>query len=184
MTSGAASKRASRAPDGGDRSSRIDATAFYCRHRGMVLRRCRQLLRDEEDARDAVHDTFVNLLRHQHRLDDSSPASLLYRIATNVCLNHLRAARRRPEVAAGESPDDLVGEVSSAEAMAEARGTLSRLFDVQPESTAAMAVLYFQDGHSFREVAAAVGVSTSAVRRRLVSLRDRLRPGLQPHLAA
>jgi len=60
-----------------------------------VLRRCRRLLRDEGKALDAMHDVFVELLKRETRLDDSAPAALLMRVATNVCLNRLRTEHRQ-----------------------------------------------------------------------------------------
>ncbi|HWM85808.1 MAG TPA: sigma factor, partial [Kofleriaceae bacterium] len=55
---------------------RIDTEEFYRRYGPMVLRRCRQLLHDDERARDAMHDVFVKLLRYQDRLEDTAPSSL------------------------------------------------------------------------------------------------------------
>lgn len=161
----------------------IDAETYYRRYAPLVLRRCRRLLRDEERARDAMHDVFVQLLRHRDRLDDSSPAGLLHRMATNVCLNQLRAARRRPEVTA-DPADEHMAQGADPETMADTRGTLSRLFAGELESTAAMAVMHFQDGRSLREVAAAVGASASAVQRRLAGLRDRFVPRSHHRLVA
>ncbi len=62
----------------------------------MVLRRCRQLLCGEDEAADAMQDVFVQLLRYQGTLDMCASSSLLFRIATNVCLNKLRTWQRRP----------------------------------------------------------------------------------------
>jgi RNA polymerase sigma-70 factor, ECF subfamily len=139
----------------------------------MVLRRCRQLLHDEDRARDAMHDVFVKLLRYQDRLEDSAPSSLLYRIATNVCLNQIRSSRRRPEV-----PEDSVVEhiarTTSPESEASTRGILARLFRGEVESTALIAVLHHHDGMTLDEVAREVGMSVSGVRKRLRKLRDRL----------
>ena len=59
----------------------IDVEASYRSHGPMVLRRCRTLLRDEEDAVDAMQDTFLQLVRHQERLTDEGPSRLLYRMA-------------------------------------------------------------------------------------------------------
>jgi DNA-directed RNA polymerase specialized sigma24 family protein len=70
----------------------------------MVIRRCRQLLRDEDDALDAAKDVFVRLIERQRELHARYPSSLLYRIATNVCLNRIRDRGRRP--AAGGARDD------------------------------------------------------------------------------
>ena len=82
----------------------IDVEAYYRRYGPQVLRRCRFLLRDEEKAVDAMHDVFVQLLRYQGGLKNSAPSSLLHQIATRVCLNRLRGARRRPE----DKDDELV----------------------------------------------------------------------------
>ena len=63
----------------------------------MVLRRCRGMLRSEAEAVDAMHDVFVELLRRKDTIDSSGSSSLLYRVATNVCLNRLRSRTRRKE---------------------------------------------------------------------------------------
>lgn len=81
----------------------IDIEATYARHGPIVIRRCRSLLRDEERAVAALHDTFVRLLRGRDRLTDDRLSSLLWRVATNACLKQLRSQRRRPE-----DPDDRV----------------------------------------------------------------------------
>ena len=63
----------------------LDVEALSLQYGAMVLRRCRRLLRDEDEALDACQDVFVRLLVHRTRLDGSFPSSLLYRMATNVC---------------------------------------------------------------------------------------------------
>jgi len=120
-----------------------------------------------------MHDVFVQLLRYQDRLEDAAPSSLLYRIATNVCLNQIRATRRRPEV-----PEDSVVEhiarTADPEKTASARGILARLFGGELESTAVIAVLHLHDGLTLDEVAREVGMSVSGVRKRIRRLRERL----------
>jgi RNA polymerase sigma factor (sigma-70 family) len=152
---------------------RIDTETYYRRYGPMVLRRCRQLLRDEDRARDAMHDVFVKLIRYQDRLEDAAPSSLLYRIATNVCLNQIRATRRRPEVA-GDSLVDQIALGADPERQAANRSILARLFGSEVESTALIAVLHHHDGMTLDEVAREVGMSVSGVRKRLRRLRDRL----------
>ncbi len=147
----------------------IDVEAYYRRYGPMVLRRCRFLLRDEERAVDAMQDVFVQLLRHQEELKDSAPSSLLHRIATRVCLNMLRGAKRRPEDAA----DELVLKIASAEdteSRTAARGLLDRLFGHVPASSRDIAVLHLVDGMTLEETAREVGLSVSGVRKRLRAL--------------
>jgi RNA polymerase sigma-70 factor (ECF subfamily) len=139
----------------------------------MVLRRCRKLLGDDQAARDAMHDVFVHVLSRQSTLDDRAPASLLFRIATNVCLNRIRTRRRRPE---DGDPDVLeqIAEHTDPSARNAARAALDKLFGQEPEATALIAVLHLHDRMTLEEVAAEVGMSVSGVRKRLAKLRTKL----------
>jgi RNA polymerase sigma-70 factor, ECF subfamily len=139
----------------------------------MVLRRCKQLLRDDQAARDAMHDVFVQVLSHE-QLDSRAGSSLLFRIATNVCLNKLRSKRRRPE----DGDDDMVAEIAEATdpaARNAARAMLDTLFRNEPETTALIAMLHLHDKMTLEETACEVGMSVSGVRKRLDKLRAKLR---------
>ncbi|MFZ6184481.1 RNA polymerase sigma factor [Nannocystis pusilla] len=148
----------------------IDVEETYKRHGPMVLRRCRSLLRDEQQAVDAMHDVFVQLLVHRERLVDKGACSLLWRIATNVCLNKIRSRRRRPE----DPQSELLAEIAAiddAESRGVARVVLGKLFAREPVSTGTMAVMHLVDGMTLEEVAESVGMSVSGVRKRLRTLR-------------
>lgn len=151
----------------------MDIEGYYRRYGPMVLRRCRRLLKDEELAVDAMQDVFVKLVRYKGRLDASSPASLLYRMATNVCLNRLRTSRRKPET----RDDELLcrlADLAGPEERLQARSSLFRLFGTEKESTGTIAALHLLDGMTLEEVASEVGMSVSGVRKRLRPLKARL----------
>ena len=152
----------------------VDVTALTMRYGPMVLRRCRQLLRNEEEALDACQDVFVRLIEHQQRLDARYPSSLLYRMATNVCLNRLRDGKRKPE-----SPEDerlfLIASAGTPGADTEASVILDRLFRRHPVSSRDIAVFHYIDGLTLDQVAEETGLSVSGVRKRLRKLRESLR---------
>lgn len=152
----------------------IDVEQSYTRYGPMVLRRCRRLLRDEQEALDAMQEVFVRLVTYRESLDAHAPSSLLYRMATHVCLNRLRTRRRRPEDADEALLMRIVDCTSDAESRSVARNLLARLFGREPESTGTIAVLHLLDGMTLEEVAAEVGLSVSGVRKRLRGLRTRL----------
>ncbi len=140
----------------------------------MVLRRCRKLLHDEQQAADAMQDTFVKLIRYKEKLEDQAPSSLLYTMATNICLNQIRSKKRRPE---SPAEDDLLYRIAKSEEsepMLFARGVLSKLFASEKASTQTIAVLHLLDGLTLEETATQVGLSVSGVRKRLRGLRGRL----------
>jgi RNA polymerase sigma factor (sigma-70 family) len=139
----------------------------------MVLRRCQQLLRDEDEAMDACQDVFVRVLERRHLLSAQYPSSLLYRIATNLCLNRIRDRRRRPST----SDEEVLHGIACAEepgARSEAGSVLDRLFRRHPESSRTLAVLHYLDGLTLEQVAQEVGLSVSGVRKRLRGLRHSL----------
>lgn len=152
----------------------IDVEATYARYGPMVLRRCRRLLRDEEQALDAMHDTFVRLLRSEDRIEDRGLSALLYRIATNVCLNQLRSRRRRPETR-DEALLVEIAELVDAEDRTLSGRILERVFRQTPASTRTLAVLHLVDGMTLEEVAAEVGLSVSGVRKRLRGVKAKAR---------
>lgn len=153
----------------------IDVEATYRRYGPMVLRRCRRLLKDEEQAVDAMQDTFVQLLRHKERIRDESTSSLLYRMATNVCLNRIRTKTRRKEIP-GDELLDRIAASGEPESRLMARLRLDRIFASKDSpgrvSTRTIAVMYLLDGMTLEEVASEVGLSISGVRKRLRQLRS------------
>ena len=153
----------------------IDVEGLYRAHGPMVYRRCLRLLRDEGKALDAMHDVFVEMIRHRARLDDRAPAMLLLRTATNVCLNRLRTERRHPEDRDEQLLLSIAHESDETPASrAIARRFIQRVFRGEPVSTGLIAVLHYVDRLTLEEVAGEVGLSVSGVRKRLRELKARL----------
>ncbi len=143
----------------------VDVEELYRRYGPMVLRRCERLLRDPEKAVDAMHDVFVEVLRRRETLDPASGSSLLYRTATNVCLNRLRSARRAPQ----DGDDAALLQLATSDERGWARVLLDRLLG-REGLTRTIAVLHLLDGLTHEEVAGVVGMSVSGVRKRLRNL--------------
>jgi RNA polymerase sigma-70 factor, ECF subfamily len=151
----------------------LDVEALSRRYGPMVLRRCRRLLGNEDEALDACQDVFVLVLQHRDRLNDAYPSSLLYRMATNVCLNRIRDRVRRP-VTREEEILATIAATGEPEAGADARLLLDWLFGRHPESSRTIAVLHYVDGLTYEEVARQTQLSVSGVRKRLRRLRETL----------
>lgn len=156
----------------------LDVEALYRKYGPMVLRRCRSLLRDEDEALDAMQETFARLLRRGESLTGEAPSSLLYCMATNLCLNLIRAEKRRPEGHRAQAPEgaellDLIAGSDDVEATGLARRLADGIFELEEPSTRAMAVLHYVDGLTLEETAERVGLSVSGLRKRLRRLRER-----------
>ncbi|MGB2621064.1 MAG: sigma-70 family RNA polymerase sigma factor [Candidatus Acidiferrum sp.] len=69
-----------------------------------VLRLALNLMKRPEDARDVYQEAFLKVYRNLHRFRfECSFYTWLYRVVTNVCLDHLRRRQARPEDQAPES---------------------------------------------------------------------------------
>lgn len=147
----------------------IDPEIYYRKYGPLVLRRCRALLHDEADAADAMQDVFVLLVRNKVRLTQDAPSSLLYRMATNVCLNRIRSGKK-----AAATNQELLSEIAQAKDLERRfvfRSLLSNLLKKESKSTAYIATLHYHDGMTLEEVARETGLSVSGVRKRLRNLK-------------
>jgi RNA polymerase sigma-70 factor (ECF subfamily) len=149
--------------------------SLYRRYGPLVLRRCGRLLRDSAEAEDAMQEVFMQILRNPGLIEAEYPSSLLYKIATNVCLNRLRGRSRRAETR-DEEALHAIADHDDVESRSAAGRFLDKLFNRLPEparaSTRMMAVLHFVDGLTLEEVARETSLSVSGVRKRLRALKE------------
>ncbi len=154
----------------------INIEEYYTRYGPMVMRRYRQLLRDEEKALDAMQEVFTKLMISKKHLRGIYPSSLLFRISTNVCLNMIRDQRSHRSI--DIASEDLLIQLASydkGEDRLIVRDLLDRLFRKEKQSTREIATLHFVDGMTLQEVANEVGLSLSGVRKRIRELKARIK---------
>jgi RNA polymerase sigma-70 factor, ECF subfamily len=180
-----------------DRLEAGDAAAYETlvrQHAGAMLAVARRILRNEDDARDAVQDAFTSAWRAIHRFRAEAELSTwLHRIVVNASLMRLRSASRRAE----EPLDDLLprfdaegrhaGPVptlpsTSEDAVADAqlRAAVRAAVAELPAAHRAAIVLRDFEELTTEEAAVVLGISESAVKTRL----HRARQALAARLAA
>ena len=150
----------------------IDVEKFYTQYGPMVLRRCRYILKDEESALDAMQDVFVQVVKKHNKLNNTAPSSLLYTMATNICLNKLRSVKSKKEF----NDDSILQQIASIEDVEGeimTKGLLDKIFTNEKTSTRTIAVLHYVDKLTLEETADFVGLSVSGVRKRLRKLRGK-----------
>jgi RNA polymerase sigma factor (sigma-70 family) len=130
---------------------------------------------------DIAQETFLSAWQKLDLM--RSPSSFLpwlRQIARNRALDHVRAQRYRETVADPMEPI-LAGVATAAPEPAEAVGAaqdaawLAQALDEIPEESREVLLLFYREGQSSRAVAALLGMSDGAVRKRLQRARDTLR---------
>jgi RNA polymerase sigma-70 factor (ECF subfamily) len=133
------------------------------------------VLRNRQDAEDAVQEAFLKLYRGEAWLRMENERGFLARTVWRVALDHLpKAAERMSDVAemelaaSGESPEQsAVG--------GDERAVLKRLIDGLPEELRQPLLLSSIEEMTSREVAEVMGVPEGTVRTRVMRARTELR---------
>jgi len=147
---------------------------LYRSHGPAVLRRARQLLGNDEEARDVLQDVFASLLRRPEQFEGrSSPMTFLYAMTTHCALGRLRLRRTRDRLlqAHVEAQPPAGVAPSAPDALVQLRDWLATM----PEELATVAVHYHLDEMTQDEIAAVLGCSRQWVGKLLRRLRE---PGL------
>jgi RNA polymerase sigma-70 factor (ECF subfamily) len=146
---------------------KLDET--YRRHAPVVFRRARQLLGNDADAQDVVHDVFVSLLqRPEQYAGRSAITTFLYSATTHACLSRIRNRNNRARLLQEHTTDAAVTAVTQPElqALVDLHEALRRM----PEQLARVAVYACIDDLSHAEIAELVGCS----RRHVSNLLERV----------
>jgi RNA polymerase sigma-70 factor (ECF subfamily) len=149
-----------------------------------VFRLALRFFRRPEDAEDVAQEVFLKLYRTAATYRPDAPFEhWLLRIATNACVDRLRATRRRPEtVLSAITPDAgiwldraLSGAALLAQQSEVAKELAADLLATLRPKDRAVLVLMDLEGHSASEVAAATGSTRAAVKVRAMRARRALR---------
>ena len=176
----------------------LPAAAAGCQHAyGRIVQACQNTITaialaitgDRAASEDIAQEAFVRGWQQLHQL--RSPSSFLpwlRQITRNLARDWLRAQRGRPmsgeaaelaiSMAADPAPDSL-DRLARLEEEVAAEDIISSL----PADSREVLLLYYREGQRSQQVAALLGLSDAAVRKRLSRARALVREGLLQHFA-
>ena len=158
--------------------------ALFERYGGMIRHHLVRIVRDDAAAQDLVQEVFLRVWTRAEQWDERGPfKAWLYRIATNLALNHLRSLRRRSEQplettdnwGEGEEESTLPAWMIDASALdpdaalelAEQQRLYQRLVERLPEEKREVFHLVHEMEMSLRDAADALGIPEGTVKSRL-----------------
>lgn len=147
--------------------------SFYCR--------------SSEEVEEFLQEAFVQAYANLRRYDRASP---FFPWLKTIALNALRMEVRRKETRRASPLEYLrrlqmeqVG-TSEQEDLSEARGTaLRRCLEKLPKAQAELLAARYREGRSLQDLAGGLKISLSALKVRLLRLREALRDCIQRHFS-
>ena len=165
-----------------ERCRQGDLAAFeqiYRAHSGRLYSVAYRMVGNPADAEDLLQDIFLAAHR---KLDsfrgDSALGTWLYRLATNLCLDHLRSRGARSSGLTDPLDDEIGLADAGSRGLAErtvTRMDLERALARLPEGCRAAFVLHDIEGLEHREVAEALGIAEGTSKSQVHKARLRLR---------
>lgn len=159
-----------------------------------ILNYCYKMMGNMPDAEDAAQEVFVKVFRFIQSFNNQSAFSTwLYRIASNVCLDLLRKAKRQNKGMVhinqqndeGEdftlSIEDTAPTPYEEAQLSEAHRELMKALDKLDAEQRKVILLRDVEGFSYDEIAQITGSATGTVKSRINRARRALQKILAPH---
>lgn len=150
------------------------------RHYEACARYAYRMLGQQQDAEDALQETFMRVHRALGRYQERETfRAWLYRILINECRSLARGRGRRERRIVLDGDAAARAETPSEERTSEIRDLLQHvLASVDPLQREAL-LLKYGEGLEYEEIAALTGASVPALKMRVKRARDAMRPGLE-----
>jgi RNA polymerase sigma-70 factor (ECF subfamily) len=156
------------------------------RHRDRLWAIALRVMRNPEDAADALQDAYISAFRRAGSFrGDAKVTTWLHRVVVNACLDRLRRIRSRTAEPLPEDPDraaelGIVEAVDPLEAEEQRSEVARALTQLNADQRAAL-VLVDMEGYSVEETARILGCAPGTVKSRCARGRAKLVP-LLAHL--
>ncbi|MEM7434448.1 MAG: sigma-70 family RNA polymerase sigma factor [Myxococcota bacterium] len=173
--------------------------ALYDKYHRRAFAVAMGVVKNQDDALDAVQEAFVKVHRNIGKFQGSSSFyTWLYRIVMNASIDHVRKASRRKTLDFDErslhEESDVAGDGALVPRVTNANpgraalrrelgGAIESALDELPEHHRAVIVLREVEGMSYEEMADTLGVPKGTIMSRLFHARKKMQAALAPYLA-
>ena len=145
-----------------------------------VYAHCLHRLRSPEDAEDAVQATYLSACRHLMRgFEPQAAQAWLLKVAENECISRLRSESRRARLQSGHDVEMIEETIAAPERAPDELFGIEQALATLPEQQRRAILLREWQGLSYREVAAELDLSQSAVEALIFRARRSLAEALE-----
>lgn len=131
---------------------------LYLEYKGLMFYVAYEILHNEQDAEDAVHQAFVKIAENIKKIDDPicpKTHSYVVTIVENKAIDQYRKQQKHQTV-------ELIEEIQGTNAHYEGDNDLTKCILKLPARYREMILLRYHHGYSVREIAGMMGISLPA----------------------
>lgn len=144
---------------------------LYQRYAAKVFGKCISILKDYDEAKDAVQDIFVKIMTNLGNFGERAQFSTwIYSITYNYCIDIIRKKKkektlfsddieRAPDVAEEEVPDEFLLEMNVK--------ALKSVLEMLPTGDRMILLMKYQDDMSIRDISEVLNKTESAVKMKI-----------------
>lgn len=131
---------------------------LYLEYKGLMFHVAYEILHNEQDAEDAVHQAFIKIAENIKKIDDPicpKTHSYVVTIVENKAIDQYRKQQKHQTV-------ELIDDIQGTNAHYEGDNDLTKCILKLPARYREMILLRYHHGYSVREIAGMMGISLSA----------------------
>ena len=131
---------------------------LYLEYKGLMFHVAYEILHNEQDAEDAVHQAFVKIAENIKKIDDPicpKTHSYVVTIVENKAIDQYRKQQKHQTV-------ELIDDIQGTNAHYEGDNDLTKCIVKLPARYREMILLRYHHGYSVREIAGMMGISLPA----------------------
>ena len=142
------------------------------KYSNMLYRICLVYLASEDQAEDALQETFIRYMKKAPKFNDAEhEKAWLIRVATNICRDICRFRLRNTDL----NIDDFENYCGTDDKSVEILELVLNL----PQKHKEVILLYYVEGYKVNEISELLSISVSAVKKRLQYARKKLKLELE-----
>ena len=161
-------------------------TEYMKRYADRVFSQAVYMLKNRDDAEDAVQHVFIRLWRHMDAIDHEKVEVWLMRVTHNFCIDCLRKRKSGFDTHDALEIDRIPVTADSPEQTCHATETQRVLLEAMeslPERTKSMLLMHYYQGLKYEEIAGLLAVSLGTVKTAIHRGKRQLKTVLSTHYA-
>lgn len=151
---------------------------LYKRYSGKIFGKCLSLLKNEDEAEDAMQDIMMKILLNMSKFGGKSRFSTwIYSITYNYCIDFLRRKKKDRSVYVEDFADnlDVEEEVNDAFLLQMKVDRLKVILEEIPTGDKTILLMKYQDEMSIREIGGILNKSESAIKMKIKRAKQKFK---------